>query len=106
MGDRAFLMSPEVGVAGVVERREIDIADAAEVVGKVPLDLANDGHAPFDAGHPHVGPLALIEVEAAEGIAATERKEEAPVGQRHGAAQAEGPARPLEPVPAWHAVKD
>src|SRR5262245_37813646 len=72
VGDGALGLSVYPHVAGVVEGGEVDVAQADEVVTAVPAEVAGEGNAPFDAGDPAHVALALLQVEAAEVVAAAQ----------------------------------
>src|ERR1700676_2546088 len=61
VGGGAERLAGDVGVADVVERGEVDVADAADVIDEVPVSVRAEGHAPFDAADPEHVPLAFAE---------------------------------------------
>src|SRR5689334_13374740 len=66
LGDVADAAAVQVDLAHIVKRREIDVADAGEVIEVIVPAIAQDGDAPFKAAEPSEAALALGNIEAAE----------------------------------------
>src|SRR6516162_8793516 len=62
MRRRSELVVSQVRITHIVERGEINIAQATDVVAEIVVEVARDRHAPLDAADPDAAPLALGQI--------------------------------------------